>query len=312
MLVVGDTRVRELEKVADSMKCDGWRVEFLWAPGAKLDRVVEMMKGWRLRRLPDQPRLIVIASVFHDLVVMNKSPDGKTFLKMADGVLGKGKYPALTGLETKIKDVEATVKKWWGMLDIIWIEPYPIDARRWTENRLKEGEVLSEDEVDQCHQLTLDLANWLDRANCIGTRIRGMGDRFVPWYVFWNDAKRDDVNFSIFKQEYKKGVKFGWINRTRTIDGFLPCVHLSKQTLKMLFRKARQAVPSPDSLRVSAPVARIEEPTSRCLEMPESTMPHDLNKMSHDLNKIEKTVSLPASEEAGSLMKRFSEVDDTF
>ena len=291
MLVVGDSRVKELERVAVEMECEGWRIEFLHSAGAKLDQVVELVKGWRLRRLPEQPKIIVVVSLFHDLVVKTTLPDGKTHLRMADGVMGKGRYPALTGLEAKVREVNGVFKKWWDETEVLWIQPYPIDVRRWTEGRLKEGVTLSEDEIDQCHRLTLDLADWLDRANCVGTRIKGMGDRFVPWFVFWNDAKRSDVNFTVFKKEYEKGVKFGWINRTRTRDGFLPSEPLCKQTLKMLFRKARQAAPPPSSLKVPTPVE------------PRGSLVGD---------QLGEAIGLPVDAEVDDLMKNIRDVEISY
>ena len=331
MLVVGDSRVKELEKAAAEMTCEGWRIEFLYTAGANLDQAVELIKGWRHRRFPDRPKMIIMISLFHDLVVKFNLPDGKTFLRLAEEVMGKGRYPALTGLENKIREVERSLRKWWGEIELLWINPYPIDVRRWTEGRLKEKRSLSGEEIHKCHNLTLELANWLDRANCIGTRINGMGDRFIPWYVFWNDAKRSDVNFSAFQKEYKKGTDFGWINRNRTVDGFLPAGPLARQTIKMFFRKAQQAVPSPESL--ITPAARVtelaESPSPTLAPSPRDSIPL-VAKVTDPVEAPSPTFvevgtdPIPALEDqcavspefcsatddtADGLMKRFAEID---
>ena len=307
MLVVGDSRVRELEKAAGDMVCTGWRLEFVYAPGANLDQAVGLIEEWRKNQYPDRPKMIVMISFFHDLVVKTKLSDGTTFLTMADGVMGKGPYPSVQGLEKKIRDVEGKLKGWLKDLEILWIDPYPIDVRRWTESRLMEGRSLSLEEIDKCHQLSFDLANWLDRTNCVGTRIKGMGDRFIPWYVLWNDQKRSDVNFSAFRNEYKSGVKFGWINRTRTIDGFLPARGLSTQTMKMLFRKAWQSVPPPSSL---SKVVLAEKPKIKpvCRQIVDDNRPTPLPvKKNHDQKT--RLRQQPEKPDVKGLMEKITEVE---
>ena len=305
MLIVGDSRVRELEKRTGDMVCSGWRVEFLHLPGAKLDQTVALIEEWRKNQYPDQPRLIILISIFHDLVVKKSRPDGQKFLKMAAGVKGNGPYPSLKGLEDKIRAVERKLKSWWNELQVLWIDPFPVDVRRWTEDQIVGGGFLSEEDTKECHQLTLDLADWLDRANCIGSRMKGMGDRFIPWFVFWNDQKRNDLNFSSFLKEAKEGKKFGWINRTRSVDGFLPSTALSRQTMKMFFRKAWQTVPNPASL-----VAPMAAKPSFC--------PRDGSESVYkSVDRVENPAPTPSDGvlgndtpwDLGGLMKKMTEVD---
>ena len=251
MLIVGDTRVRELEKFAQDMPCAGWRLEFLFAPGAKMDQCVGLLEEWKKNQYPDRPKLIIMISMIHDAITQYRLPDGKYFLKIAEGVEKRGPYPSLTGLEKKIGDLERKLKGWWCDMELIWIDPYPIDVRRWCEKKFKGVGSLSQEEIWKCHQVTYDFAVYTDRANCIGTRIKNMGDRFIPWYSLWNDCHRSDVNYNNFLREFEAGRKFGWINSTRTVDGFLPSRALCRQSLKMFFRRAWYVVPPPRNIMSS-------------------------------------------------------------
>ena len=245
MLVVGDSRVRELEHAAQDKPCIGWRIEFLHAPGVNLDGTINLIEEWKKNQYPDRPRMIVIVSILHDLIERFRRPDGRTSLRMAAGIKHDGVYPALTGFEKKLTMVQNRLKGWWRELEIIWMNPYPIDVRRWVEKQMNGRGSLPYKEIMECHQITYDFAYYVDRANNLGSRIRGIGDSFIPWFVFWNDKKRSELNYNNFLKEFEAGRKFGWINANRSIDGLLPSRSLCRQTLDMFFRKAWQAVPPP-------------------------------------------------------------------
>ena len=250
MLVVGDSRVKGMKDIAQNLDCEGWRIEFIVAPGAKLDKTIEPLEKWKMNQFPDQPKMVVLVTIFHDLVVKRRRPDGSTFLQIADSIFNGNSYPALAGLVKRVNEVEKKLKGWWQELNIYWLNPFPVDVRRWTEAQACNKTPLSKDDIDSCHQVTYKLSWYAERANIIGSRVNGWGDRFIPWFCLWNDAMRADTNYNDFYEKYEFGMKFGWINRTRTSDGMIPSPALAKQSMKMLFRKAWVISPPPRSLAV--------------------------------------------------------------
>ena len=243
MLIVGDSRVRVLEKVMKNPTCEGWTVECTYVPQAKLDRCITLLEDWKRDRFPECPRMVVIFSILCDGIKKVKRPDGCSTLIVSKSLNSGGNFPAFAGLRRKIIEVERLLRSWWGDLEIIWVHPFPVDVRRWTEGKLDRGVHLGEEEAYECHLVTYNLAKYLEKTYHIGTRVPRIGDRFVAWYNLWND-RRAGLNFNSFMDKLPKTKKFGWINHFRTSDGLHPSYNLARQLINLLYRKADALVPS--------------------------------------------------------------------
>ena len=103
----------------------------------ELDQSLKMIEEWRVMRFPEKPRMIVMVSFLCDVLEMTSLPDGLKSLKIRDSVKTGDRYPALGGLSKKIREVEGSLKYHWRELDILWINPYVVDDRRWTTRKLE-------------------------------------------------------------------------------------------------------------------------------------------------------------------------------
>ena len=240
MLVVGDSRVKEMERQKDSLAHPGWRVECLSTKGAGLDRSVQDMQNWKECYFPDRPRLIVMVSFLCDVLELTNLPDGTITLRMNEAVEKGNVYPALAGLESKIRQVERLLNNWWKGVDVLWIIPHPVDVRRWTTRKMANDGSLSGTDIEECHQASYDSARWLEKANWIGSRISGIGDRIIPWFVMWNDRSKTGFNYSRFMEKMPVERRFGWINHWRSKDGVHPTPAVARQLLALLYRKIGQ------------------------------------------------------------------------
>lgn len=240
MLIVGDSRVKEMAKQKDYLPHPGWRVECISQGGMGLDQAVQQLKDWKECYYPDRPQLVVMVSFLCDVLDLTSLPCGTRTLRLNAHVLEGTDYPALKGLEKKVREVEKSLRNWWGDLKIIWTIPYPADVRRWTTRKFEGDGDLSEKVIEQCHRTSFDLAKWLDEANNIGSRMFGKTDRVIPWFVIWNDRKKTDLNFDRFMKKMESEPRFGWINHWRSRDGIHPTPAVARQLLALLYRKIGQ------------------------------------------------------------------------
>ena len=244
--------MRAIDENKNHPSCPGWRVECLFEPGAKLDQSLRMINEWKIVRHPEKPRMIVFVSFLCDVMEMVSLPGGMKSLKIRDSVTEGQVYPALCGLKDKILGVERSLKRHWRELDIIWVNPYVVDVRRWSTRKVQGDGSLSEKEIAELHRVSYQGARYFEEANKIGSRIPGMGDRFYPWFLAWNDKYKKELNYEIFMKNMPGQTKFGWINYRRTTDGLHPTAGLARQLVNMLYRKAVLCVPPPESLVVPA------------------------------------------------------------
>ena len=190
-----------------------------------------------------------MVSFLCDVLEMTSLPGGLKSLKIRDSVKTGDRYPALGGLSKKIREVEGSLKYHWRKLDILWINPYLVDVRRWTTRKLEGDGNLSEVEIARLHQTSYQTARYFEEANKIGTRIPGMGDRFYSWFLAWNDKHKKDLNYNLFMEKMPGLKKFGWINYRRTTDGLHPTAGLARKLVDMIYRKAVLAVPPLEIIR---------------------------------------------------------------
>ena len=167
--------MRALDENKNHPSCPGWRVECLFKSGAQLDQSLKMIEEWRIMRFPEKPRMIVMVSFLCDVLEMTSLPDGPKSLKIRESVKTGDRYPALGGLSKKIREVEGSLKCHWRELDIIWINPYVVDVRRWTTRKLEGDGNLSEGEVARLHHTSYQTAKYFEEANKIGTGTSVMG-----------------------------------------------------------------------------------------------------------------------------------------
>ena len=255
MLIVGDSRVKMLDANKNFPSCQGWNVECLYQPGATLDRSLEMIEEWRITRHPEKPRMIVLVSFLCDVMEVVSLPGGFRSLKIRESVKNGKVYPALIGLKDKIREVEGSLKRHWRELEIIWVNPYVVDVRRWTTRKVKDDGGLSVEEIKRLHKVSYQSARYFEEANKIGTHIPGMADRFYSWFLAWNDKYKKDLNYDLFMDRMPSAERFGWINHRRTVDGLHPTAGLARQLIDMLYRKAALAVLRPTGS--ATPVAAV-------------------------------------------------------
>ena len=245
--------MRAIQENKNHPSCPGWRVECLFRSGATLERSLELIEEWRVTRFPEEPRMIVLVTILCDVMEVVPLSGGLKGLKIRESVREGDRYPALKGFGQKIREVEGSLKRRWRELDIIWVNPYVIDVRRWSTRKVSGDGNLSGEEIAQLHHVSYEGAKYFEEANKIGTRVQGIGDRFYSWFLAWNDRHKKDLNYDSFMKMMPGLKRFGWINYRRTTDGLHPTAGLARQLVDMLYRKAVLCVPPEESLKIPVP-----------------------------------------------------------
>ena len=239
LLIVGDSRVHNLEQALAEVDRKRFRPVLLSKPGARIPHILEMLNQHKDKKEP-VPTMIVIVGIICDVLIKKNGEDYPSITFREEVYNESKEYPALGGAEQMRQNVEDEITGMWPGVRTVWVLPFPVDLGTFVRSR--SAKPLSRKVESEANQVTLNFNNYVSALDKIFQKSSHDMD-VIPWFAPWKDVSGQKVGaaceFRDFMARLRKGERVPSLYPESSLDGLHPQVRTSQALLKLIFRKYR-------------------------------------------------------------------------
>ena len=240
IIIVGDSRVRHVEKAFGAADLGKLKPVFLCKAGARIPTILDLLKDFRTSH-SEEPVLITIIGLIGD--VLEKRTDeniGWPQMKIREEAL-KGKvYPAVEGALQMRQEVEEEIRGIWRDVQIVWILPFPVDLGTYVKSCATKP--VPRHVECAANKTTLLFNNYMASMDKKFQRVEWDVD-VIPWFNIWRDVsnwKRGTPDeFKIFMHALRQGDRVPSLYPESSLDGIHPQLQTSQGLIRAIVRKYR-------------------------------------------------------------------------
>ena len=237
LLIVGDSRVRYLERALTEGDRKKFGTTLLSKSGARISNILEMLNQYKDKKEP-APEMIVIVGLICDVLIMRKGEEHPTFSFREEVYAQSLEYPALGGAEQMRQNVEDELEGMWPGVRTVWVLPFPIDLGTFAKE--KAGKRLSRQAESAIDQVTLRFNNYMSVLDKTFQKSTVDMD-VIPWFAPWKEVSGQRIGapceFRDFMARLRRGERVPSLYPESSVDGLHPQVPASQALLRIIFRK---------------------------------------------------------------------------
>ena len=239
LIIVGDSRVCNLEQALSEMDRKRFHPAFLSKPGARIPHVLEMLNQYKDRN-GSTPKMIVIVGLIADVLMKKNGKEYPSFTFREEVYNKQQEYPSLGGAEEMRQNIEDELEGMWPGVRTVWVLPFPVDLATFVRSRSTKP--LPRHVECEVNQVSLDFNNYMSAFDKIFQR-SAHDMEVIPWFAPWKDVSGQGqmagatCKFRDFMARLRKGERVSSLYPESSLDGLHPQVRASQALFRIIFRK---------------------------------------------------------------------------
>ena len=239
LLLVGDSRVRDVEKAFRCPALEEVTPVFLVKSGARMHVILEMLKTYKGDH-QEVPVMIAIIGFLGDILVKkNDAERGYPLMQVRPDIWNKDQlFPAVEGSLQMRRNTEDEIHKLWPDVKVVWVLPYPVDLGTYVKTcATKQVPRFAEVAVNK---ETLQANNYMAALDKVFQREHA--EDVIPWYNFWKDVANPvpegtPDEFHEFMRLLRNGSRVPSLYPESSTDGVHPQMRTAQGLIRAILRK---------------------------------------------------------------------------